>query len=147
MTSSFYVRLMLVVAVIVLAVVFVVAIARADYPNGFARVHELCSMSPELQPGLKGVELYIPDTYNEDNPDGKIMLVAGEGDRGIGIGIAVFDKAEMPLLYVAIYHMTDETTVVVNILTGEEDTIGDVTVQDFINQWFTLYNKAVGIDA
>ena len=143
MTSSFYVKLLATVAVL-LAVILVVAIARADYTNGFSRIHEICAASPEIQEGVKGIEMSVPDTFNEDNKGGTILLMAGEGENGIGVGIVIRDKDETPLIGVAIYHLADDTTFVVDLLTGEKDTISNATVQEFINQWMELYNKATG---
>jgi len=140
-------RVAAVVVAIILAVVFIVSIARADYPNGFDKIHEICASSPEIQPGIKGVELMIPDVQNENNLGGHILLLAGEADNGIGVGIAIIDKDNEPILYTAIYHMTDESTFVVNIMTGRRDTISEKTVQEFIAQWLILYNKAIGTPA
>jgi len=137
-------RVAAVVVAIILSVILIVSIARADYPNGFDKIHEICMGSPEVMEGIKGVEVYTPDTYNENNPHGQVMLAAGECEKGIVVGIAVFDKNMVPLVYIAIYHMTDDgSTFVANILTGEKDDISPETVQKFIDQWLKLYDQVV----
>lgn len=127
-----------VVATVLLAVVFIVAIARADYPNGFDKIHAICAVSPELQKGINGVEIPLAD-QSRDNKGGTLTLFAGEGDKGIGVGASIQDSEGTYLVYVGIFHMSDESTVVVNLLTGEEDTVGDETVQKFIKWWLGMY--------
>jgi hypothetical protein len=137
-------RIAAVVVAILLAVVFIVCIARADYPNGFEKIKEICDRSPEIMPGVRGVEIRTCDTLNEDNKGGTLLLMAGDGEEGIGVGIGVFDKNEQVIVYVAIYHMNDGSTVIVNLLTGEEDSVSDETVSKFIYMWLRLYYQAVG---
>jgi hypothetical protein len=122
-------------------VLFIVSVARADYPNGFDKIHAICANSPEVQPGLKGVELSIKDE-SPSNRNGMILLFAGEGDKGIGVGAAVLDSEGNPIVYIGIYHMSeDDSTIVVNILTGEEDTIEPETIQKFITWWLGMYDR------
>lgn len=139
MTSNFYVKLLLGIIVgVIAAIVFVAVVARADYPNGFAEIHAICARSPEVQPGIKGVELAIKD----DKDDGvMILLFAGEGETGIGVGVALLNAEGVPFYYTAIYHMTDGSTVIVDLLTREQDTVTPETVQKFISWWLGGYSR------
>jgi hypothetical protein len=134
----------LVITVLVIAAIFFYTLARADYPNGFDKIHQLCEASENVVDEVKVIEVYMPDTINPGNPDGKILLLAGEGPKGIGVGMVILTSEDDPIVGVIIYHFNDETTVVRNVLTGEIDDIGETTVQLFIDEWFRLYNLAIG---
>lgn len=148
MTSRDYIGLLLgAAAVVALVVLVMVAVAKADYPNGFDKIKAIIDKEgyPMAIEGLTGVEGMLPDTVTRGNSEGKILLMAGEGEKGIGVAIAIVTEENDPIMYVAIYHFSaDHTTVVVDILTGQQDTISPETCNEFITQWLKLYEKSKG---
>jgi hypothetical protein len=134
-----------VIGVLVLAAIFIACIARADYPLGFDKIKALCDNGTEVAEGVMGVEAELPDTLTTGNPDGKILLMAGEGPKGIGVAIAIVTSEGDPILWIGIIHFQEgDQNVAVNYLTGEDDVASDETVAKFLATWLNLYNKACG---
>jgi hypothetical protein len=139
-------KIAFVAVTILIAIVFLVAIARADYPCGFEEIHKICESSPEMLPGVKGVEVTMPDESGA-NPGGTVVLMAGEGKDMIGVGISIVDPQGNGIIAIAIYHSSsDHTNTVVNLLTGAGDEVLDTTVTEFIQTWLTIYNKGIGTE-
>lgn len=131
---------------------FAVGICGAEgewvYPCGMERVSAIAMHSDtEIVPGVSGVEMIIPDYISDDNPGGKILLACGFGkEHGVvGVDMGILTKEGYTIIEVAVYYFPEEQVwSVVNLTTGEEDTITEKTACEFVDQWLKLYDKALG---
>lgn len=130
--------------VMALVMVFVVPETQADYPYGFDKIKEICDMSGEIMPGMKGVELRVPDT-SPGNYGGMTTLLAANGENVIAVGMILRSSEGDPFIGVTIIHShADGENVIIDLLTKEEHSIEGGTIGLFITEWLRLYNKAMG---
>lgn len=155
MTSRFYVKIVLGIVAILLAVAFIVTVSVAEqptYPCGMSRVYDILSTQEEVMPGVKGKGILILDTVHGSNRGGFMLLRGGlvvepgEYEGNIGVMIAVLTE-EMELITgsVVFYSPKEQIWMVLNLVTGAEDTITAEGACSFVQSWLMLYDQVNGL--
>src|SRR3989304_7944912 len=139
MISSFYVKLVLIIAAAILAIVFVAGITKAEtptYPCSFQKVADLVKLKGlEVSEGIMGLEVLGPGDPSI-NPDGKILFLAGYGAKGVGCGIVLLSSEGDGFFGNFVYYFPEENKFVVqDMITGQ---VTDITTEgacEFAFDW------------